>query len=223
MEKKSKPCEDDHSKQTSPICDRANHTVICKQLSNDTTKATQALLTVQNHPSTCCKIHIFFSELCESQKKSTTQKNPYKLKAKLRASAPHYASEQFVNKEAITECNSHLYAAAGEMDRWGWMVAVWGVSLWMSCACHCEEVHKYRSRQWLYEGRNISLSFIKTKCVCQQVEINVTHVESNKWSTNNPTDQLCLQLSPRLVMCYHLYYRWYMDPIDSIWSPAIEK
>lgn len=57
---------------------------------------------------------------------TTTKKNPYKLKAKLRANAPHYASKQFVNKEAITECNTHLYAAAGEMDRWGWVVAVWG-------------------------------------------------------------------------------------------------
>lgn len=95
------------------------------------------------------KYIFYFLSFVNHRKESTTQKNPYKLKAKLRANAQHYASEQFVNKEAITECNSRLYAAAGEMDRWGWMVAVWGVSLWMSCACHCEEVHKYRSRQWL--------------------------------------------------------------------------
>lgn len=81
------------------------------------------------------EIHIFFSELCDSQKRrNNKKKNPYNLKAKLRANAPHYASKQFVNKEAITECNSHLYAAAGEMARWGWVFAVWeGVSVVELC------------------------------------------------------------------------------------------
>lgn len=63
-------------------------------------------------------------------KKEGATQNPYKLKAKLKANAPYYyAFEQFVNKEAITECNSRLYAAAGEMDRWGWGVEVGGVSV----------------------------------------------------------------------------------------------
>lgn len=65
---------------------------------------------------------ICFSELCESQNsRNNNKKNPYKLKAKLTGEAPHHASEQFVNEEAITECNSHLYAAAGEIGGWRWV------------------------------------------------------------------------------------------------------
>lgn len=65
---------------------------------------------------------ICFSELRESQNsRNNNKKNPSKLKAKLTGEAPHHASEQFVNEEAITECNSHLYAAAGKIGGWGWV------------------------------------------------------------------------------------------------------
>lgn len=60
---------------------------------------------------------------------TTTKKNPYKLKAKLTGEAPHHASEQFVNEEAITECNSHLYAAAGEIGGWVFL---------RECVCLCD-------------------------------------------------------------------------------------